>query len=94
MPSEAGGITADAATFKAMEAGSVQRKHGRSRPELGPLAPIALCAGVGLLLCSIANALSRATLTPAMPFYWVGILLLAVPIFYRLTSEDASPANG
>jgi hypothetical protein len=90
MPSEAGGITADAATFKAMEAGSVQRKHGRSRPEVGRLAPLALSTGVGLLLCAVANALSRATLTPAMPFYWAGILLVAVPIFYRLTSEDAS----
>src|ERR1700710_1017653 len=90
MPSKVGGITADAATFKAMEAGSAQRRRGRSRPEVGHLAPLALSAGVGLLLCAVANALSRATLTPAMPFYWGGILLLAVPIFYRLTSEDAS----
>jgi len=90
MPPEAGGITADAATFKAMEAGSAQRKRGRPRPEIGHLAPLILSSGVGLLLCAVANALSRATLTPAMPFYWAGILLLAVPIFYRLTSEQAS----
>jgi hypothetical protein len=90
MPSEAGGIAADGATFNAMEAGSAQRKRGRARSQIGHLAPLALSTGAGLLLCSVANALSRATLTLAMPFYWIGILLLAVPIFYRLTSEDAS----
>ncbi len=66
----------------------VARRHPWS--ELGHLAPIVLSTGLGLLLCSLANALSRATLAPAMPVYWVGILVLAVPIFYRLTSADAS----
>jgi hypothetical protein len=66
----------------------VARRHPWS--ELGHLAPIVLSTGLGLLLCSLANALSRATLAPAMPVYWVGILVLALPIFYRLTSEDAS----
>jgi hypothetical protein len=66
----------------------VARRHPWS--ELGHLAPIALSTGLGLLLCSVANALSRATLAPAMPVYWLGILILAVPIFYRLTSADAS----
>lgn len=64
------------------------RRHPWS--DLGHLAPIVLSTGLGLLLCSLANALSRATLAPAMPVYWVGILVLAVPIFYRLTSADAS----
>jgi hypothetical protein len=59
--------------------------------ELGHLAPIVLSTGLGLLLCSVANALSRATLAPAMPIYWVGILVLALPIFYRLTGAEASP---
>lgn len=90
MPPEAGGIAADAATFKAMEAGSAQRKRSRSQPRIGHLAPLALATGVGLLLCAVANALSRATVTPALPFYWAGILLIALPIFYRLTSEGAS----
>ena len=49
-----------------------------------------LAIGLGLLLCSVADALSRATLAQAMPFYWAGILLIALPMFYRLTSEDAS----
>jgi hypothetical protein len=102
MPPEAGGEAADAATFKAMEAGATQLKRGfpkrlgaasgraRSWPEVGHLAPIVLSTGLGLLLCSVANALSRATLAPAMPVYWIGILILAVPIFYRLTSAEAS----
>ena len=31
------------------------------------------------------------TLAPSPLIYWVGILLLAAPIFYRLTSDAASP---
>ncbi len=53
-------------------------------------APIVLAAGGGLLVCSIANALSRATLSPSPLIYWAGILIIAGPIFYRLTSEAAS----
>jgi hypothetical protein len=102
MPPEAGGEAADAATFKAMEADATQLRRGspkrlgaasrraRSWPEVGYLAPIVLSTGLGLLLCSVANALSRATEGPAMPVYWIGILILAVPIFYRLTSAEAS----
>jgi hypothetical protein len=63
------------------------RRHPWS--DLGHLAPIVLSTGLGLLLCSVANALSRATLAPALPIYWVGILVLALPIFYRLTAAEA-----
>ncbi|HEV7616282.1 MAG TPA: hypothetical protein VGO36_08630 [Solirubrobacterales bacterium] len=73
-----------------MEAGSAQRKRSRSQSRVGHLAPLVLSTGVGLLLCSGADALARATLSSAMPIYWLGILVLALPIFYRLTSEDAS----
>ncbi len=102
MSPKAGGEAVDAATFQAMEAGSKPRARGSAKrpvagsgrewpwPDLGHLAPIVLSTGVGLLLCSIADALSRATLTPALPIYWLGILILAVPIFYRLTAEQAS----
>jgi hypothetical protein len=58
---------------------------------LGWLAPIVFLAGVGLVLCSIANAASRATEAPSPLIYWAGILVIALPIFYRLTSQDASP---
>ncbi len=54
------------------------------------LAPIVLAAGGGLLVCSVANALSRATLAPSPLIYWAGILIVALPIFYRLTSREAT----
>jgi hypothetical protein len=67
----------------------------RARPtvadlDLGHFAAIALCAGVGLLICSTANTLSRATLGPASLLYWLGLLLIALPIFYRLSSPKPS----
>jgi hypothetical protein len=97
----AGGEAADAATVQAMEAGATRLKRGsrkranalrpaRARPAVGHLAPIVLSTGLGLLLCSGADALARATTGPAMPLYWIGILVLALPIFFRLTSADAS----
>jgi hypothetical protein len=65
-----------------------------ARPELfRHLAPIVLAAGGGLLVCSLANALSRATLAPSPLIYWAGILIVALPIFYRLTSREASPTE-
>jgi len=47
---------------------------------------IALLAAIGLFLCSLANALSRATLAPTPLIYWVGLLVIALPIFFRLSS--------
>lgn len=55
-----------------------------------PFSAIVLTTGVGLLLCSVANALSRAA-DPSLALYWLGLLLIALPIFYRLTSKEASP---
>jgi hypothetical protein len=63
----------------------------RLTTKTGHLAPIALCAGLGLLLCSYANALSRQLLDPSQLILWIGVLLIALPIAYRLTSRDASP---
>jgi hypothetical protein len=60
-------------------------------PRVGRLPLIAFCAGLGLLVCSIANALSRSTETTTTLIYWAGLLLIVLPIFYRLTSKDASP---
>ena len=51
---------------------------------------IALLAAVGLFLCSIANALARETRDPTQLIYWLGVLLIAVPIFLRLTSTQPS----
>ena len=44
-----------------------------------------------MLVCSIANALSRSTETTTTLIYWAGLLLIVLPIFYRLTSREASP---
>ncbi len=49
-------------------------------------ATIALFAAVGLFLCSLANALARATAAPSPLIYWVGLLAIALPIFFRLSS--------
>jgi len=63
-----------------------------ARPKLstGYVAPIALCCGLGLLLCAYANTLSREALDPTSLLYWAGVLLIALPIFWRLTSREAS----
>lgn len=42
-----------------------------------------------MLVCSLANTLSREGMDPSL-LYWAGILLIALPIFWRLTSRDAS----
>lgn len=94
-----GNPTATTATVTEMEAGTARRPTGakrrlasrpRKRLEVGHLAPILLATGFGLLICSIANVLSRSSLEPTPVLFWAGVLLLAVPIFHRLTAEDAS----
>jgi hypothetical protein len=103
MPSEGGGKAADAVTLQAMQIekrrprprrgkGGSSDAGGGERPwaGIGHLPPIVLAAGAGLLVCSIANTLARATLAPSPLIFWAGILILALPIFYRLTSREAS----
>src|SRR6476469_9567050 len=63
----------------------------RGAQSLGQFPNLVLVAGAGLLLCSVVEALSRATLAPEPVFYWVGVVLIGLPIFFRLASEDASP---
>jgi hypothetical protein len=67
----------------------------RTKPNAGErdafsLPLIALLAALGLLIVSVANALSRATLTETSLFYWAGLLLIALPIFYKLSSKEPS----
>jgi len=62
----------------------------RSR-DLGHVAPILLSIGVGLLVCSLADALARGTASPTPLLYWAGILIVALPVFFRLTAAEASP---
>jgi len=67
----------------------------RTRPNAGgrerlSLPLIALLGSLGLLMVSVANALSRATLTETSLIYWAGLLLIALPIFYKLSSKQPS----
>jgi hypothetical protein len=67
----------------------------RANPKAGQrdalsLPLVALLASLGLLVVSVANALSRATLTETSLIYWAGLLLIALPIFYKLSSKQPS----
>lgn len=78
-----------------MGARKSQRRPGaRKGPlallDLGWFPALVLCSGAGLLVCSIANAMARGADEPTEALYWAGVLLIAVPIFYRLTAKEAS----
>jgi hypothetical protein len=60
------------------------------RIDLGQFPVLAVVAALGILLCAVANALSRETLGPSPLLLWAGVALIAVPIFYRLGSAGAS----
>lgn len=101
MDSRAAGNAVAADTVTPMEGSAARRTHKPDRGgeavrprlfpgPLGHLAPIAISASLGLLACSLANALSRATLSPSQLIFWAGILLIAAPIAHRLTSREAS----
>lgn len=62
----------------------------KARPGADTVPLLFFSAGLGLLLCSVANTLSRAALAPSPLIYWAGILIIALPIFHRLSSEEAS----
>lgn len=75
--------------------------HSRERPSapkyrldlleghLGRIPALTLWAAAGLFACSVGNALTRSTATESELLYWLGLLLIAVPIFWRLTGKDA-----
>jgi hypothetical protein len=65
------------------------RSEAEDRDRLS-LPLVALLASLGLLVVSAANALSRATLTETSLIYWAGLLLIALPIFYKLSSKEPS----
>jgi hypothetical protein len=43
-----------------------------------------------LLVCSVADALSRATLAPSSVIFWAGTLMIVLPAFFRLSSAEPS----
>ena len=60
----------------------------RARP--GSVPVLMLSTGLGLLLCSAADALSRATITTSPVIFWLGVAIIAGPILFRLTSDRIS----
>src|SRR5215213_2248327 len=62
----------------------------RSRKSSYATGAVVLCAGLGLLACSLANAVSRKHADSIELVYWIGIALIAVPIVYRLSRRELS----
>jgi hypothetical protein len=58
-----------------------------------PVFFLVFCAAVGWQVCAVANALSRMTLAPSPLIFWAGLLLVMVPIGYRLTSPQPSSSE-
>jgi hypothetical protein len=75
------------------ESVAVARPRRASAFRLAPLAATTLLAGLGLLICAYGETLSRGLEPHAMEVYWVGVLVMALPIFYRLTGRDATPTE-
>jgi hypothetical protein len=75
---------------RAAQPAEVAREEPARPTGLGQVPLIAFLAGVGLLVCAVTDALSRATLTPSPLIYWAGLLLIVLPIFYRLCSPQPS----
>jgi hypothetical protein len=51
---------------------------------------VALTTALGLCVCSLADALSRATLNPSLWLLWAGLALIVAPNVYRLCSLSPS----
>jgi hypothetical protein len=63
------------------------------RPSLGQVPALAACCGLGLLSVAAADALSRSTVSSSQALFWIGLLVIFVPITLRLLSEDARPGE-
>jgi hypothetical protein len=51
--------------------------------QLGSLPVIACSAALGLAVCTVADALSRSTRSSSQLPFWIGLLLIFVPVAYR-----------
>jgi hypothetical protein len=73
-----------------------QSRSGLTRSGLGPWTPtplalLAVFAGIGLVLCALANMYSRQAVATPELLYYAGVALAVAPIVLRLTSEAVSP---
>lgn len=76
--------------MSAAAGGAAETGAGERPATLGRIPLIALISASGLLICAVAQALSRATLAPPGLIYWIGLLLIVAPIFWRLCSIEPS----
>jgi hypothetical protein len=66
----------------------------RPRPgTLGATGLFALVVGVGLLMVSLGNTAARESAAGAQPLFWGGLIVIYLPITFRLFSPDASRAE-
>src|SRR4051794_9891170 len=72
------------------EAAGLEPAPDSSGSGIPPVAWIIFLTGMGYGVCVTANTLSRMTEAAPQVVFWAGMLLIAVPIFSRLTSSDAS----
>lgn len=71
--------------------GEVEAPAAADRGRTSSFLPVAFVAtGAGLMLVSVANALARAGEGTSPVIAWIGMLVMALPIFYRLISRDAT----
>lgn len=57
---------------------------------LGWLPALSFLGACGLLLVSIAHSCARAEVSWAEPLFWFGLMVLILPIFFRLLAIEAS----
>ena len=62
----------------------------RNRLRLAPFPIIAVLSSLGLLSTAIGNYLGREGITAAAWAFWIGLILVIVPIVFRLTALDLS----
>jgi hypothetical protein len=66
----------------------------RPRPgTLGATGFLALVVGVGLLMVSLGNTAARESAGGAQPLFWGGLIVIYLPIAFRLFSPNASRAE-
>jgi hypothetical protein len=67
-------------------AAATERRQG----PLGAFPAVLAISAVGVAICSVTDALSRATLAPTVWLLWAGIAVIVGSIVYRLCAAEAS----
>lgn len=67
-----------------------QKAFSATAAGLGWLSYLAVSAAAGLAICASADALSRTTRSSSQFPFWLGLLIIVVPIVFRLYSTEPS----